>query len=168
RLDAFLFPGPETKQSELDAELRATHKAGAEVEKVKGVPFKGLRDIGCLRYRKQATFHPLRYLRGLADQIVKRGGRLYANTTVNKITENGGVSVLTDDGHVIAASAAVVATNSPINDRIALHSKVAPYRTYAMCFTVPKDALPDALYWDTMDPYHYVRLQPGPGSADYL
>ncbi len=66
------------------------------------------------------------------------------------------------------ATAAVIATNSPINDRVALHTKLAPYRTYAMCFTLPKDALPDALYWDTMDPYHYVRQQPGPGSINYL
>ena len=28
--------------------------------------------------------------------------------------------------------------------------------------------MPDALYWDTLDPYHYVRLQPGPGNHDYL
>ena len=29
-------------------------------------------------------------------------------------------------------------------------------------------ALPDALYWDTEDPYHYVRLQPGPRNTDYV
>ena len=38
---------------------------------------------------------------------------------------------------------------------------MAPYRTYAMAFTIKKGALPDALYWDTEEPYHYVRLQPG-------
>jgi Rieske Fe-S protein len=37
-----------------------------------------------------------------------------------------------------------------------------------MCFTIPKDVLPDALYWDTMDPYHYVRQETGPGSVNYL
>jgi hypothetical protein len=41
-----------------------------------------------------------------------------------------------------------VATNSPINDWVALHSKMAPYRTYAMAFTLPRGSLPDALYWD--------------------
>lgn len=169
RLDAYLFPAPETKQAELDGELRAVRKAGADAEKVKGVPFKGLRDTGCLRYRNQATFHPLRYLRSLVGDIVKRGGRIYADTCVTEVKEDGSsVTVTTDTGHVITATAAVVATNSPINDRVALHTKLAPYRTYAMSFTVPKNALPDALYWDTMDPYHYVRQQPGPGSVNYL
>ena len=45
---------------------------------------------------------------------------------------------------------------------------MAPYRTYAMAFTLPRGALGDALYWDTADPYHYVRLNPGPGAVDYL
>ena len=49
-----------------------------------------------------------------------------------------------------------------------LHSKMAPYRTYAMAFTLARGTLPDALYWDMGDPYHYVRLNPGPGSTDYL
>ena len=142
-------------------------KAGADAEKVKVVPLKGLQGDRLLRYRHQATFHPLRYLRGLADQIVKRGGRLYADTMRQRSRPRtaDGVTVATEDGREITASAAVIATNSPINDRFALHSKLAPYRTYAMCFTVPKDALPDALYWDTMDPYHYVRQHPGPAAS---
>jgi Rieske Fe-S protein len=62
----------------------------------------------------------------------------------------------------------VVATNGPINDKATLHVKMAPYRTYAMAFTLPHGSLPDALYWDMADPYHYVRLHPGPGTVDYL
>ena len=76
--------------------------------------------------------------------------------------------VVTDSGGSVTAGHAVFATNSPINDRVALHSKMAPYRTYAMAFTMPRDTLPDALYWDMADPYHYVRLKPGPGTTDYL
>jgi Rieske Fe-S protein len=76
--------------------------------------------------------------------------------------------VVTTDRGTITASAAVVATNSPIIDSFALHTKMAPYRTYAMAFSIPNGAIPDALYWDTLDPYHYVRLQPGEGSTDYL
>src|SRR5690348_11298151 len=59
RLDAYLFPGPGTKQSELDEELRAAKKCGVTGEKVKGVPaLTGLTDTGTLHYRDQAAFHP--------------------------------------------------------------------------------------------------------------
>jgi glycine/D-amino acid oxidase-like deaminating enzyme len=60
----------------------------------------------------------------------------------------------------IRARDVVVATNPPVNLRIAIHTKQAPYCTYALATKIPAGAMPDALYWDTLDPYHYVRLQP--------
>jgi Rieske Fe-S protein len=33
---------------------------------------------------------------------------------------------------------------------------------------VPRGSVPDALYWDTLDPYHYVRLQPDGAKGDWL
>ncbi|MBV9555975.1 MAG: FAD-dependent oxidoreductase, partial [Pseudolabrys sp.] len=169
RLDAFLFPGPNTKQSDLDDELNAVKRTGMPAEKVHGIPLRGYEDVGCLRYPDQATFHPLRYLRGLAAAITKRQGRLYERTVVEAVEESGNsVVVRAANGGRVEAAAAVVATNSPINDRFALHTKLAPYRTYAMAFSLAKGTLPDALFWDTMDPYHYVRLQTGPGNGDYL
>jgi Rieske Fe-S protein len=108
-------------------------------------------------------------LNGLAAAIRENGGRIFANSAVTKIDETAsGVRLVTDDDAVIEAGKAVFATNSPVNNTVAVHSKMAPYRTYAMAFTIPKDALPDALYWDMDDPYHYVRLNPGPGTVDYL
>jgi Rieske Fe-S protein len=61
---------------------------------------------------------------------------------------------------VVECSAGVIATNSPTNDVVAIHTKQAPYRTYALAAPIPKDSISLALYWDTEDPYHYVRLQP--------
>ena len=45
---------------------------------------------------------------------------------------------------------------------------MALYRTYAIAFSLPPGALPDALYWDMVDPYHYVRLQPKGDGTSYL
>jgi glycine/D-amino acid oxidase-like deaminating enzyme/nitrite reductase/ring-hydroxylating ferredoxin subunit len=172
RLDAFLFPAPgmdfKDAREKLDQEFTAVRRAGAKVERATGVPLKGFEKAPVLRYPEQATFHPLKYIRGLVAAIEENGGLLFAGSPVEKVEErDADVRVATDAGSVIA-SQAVVATNSPINDRVALHSKMAPYRTYAMAFTLPKGTLPDALYWDLADPYHYVRLNPGPGSIDYL
>ena len=69
---------------------------------------------------------------------------------------------------LIRAGHAVVATNSSIVDRVALHSKMSPYRTYVIGFAIDRGALPDALYWDTEEPYHYVRLQPGDNGRDFV
>jgi nitrite reductase/ring-hydroxylating ferredoxin subunit len=52
----------------------------------------------------------------------------------------------------------VVTTNSPINDVFAMHSKQAAYRSYVLGVAIEPGSVPSALYWDTEDPYHYVRL----------
>jgi glycine/D-amino acid oxidase-like deaminating enzyme/nitrite reductase/ring-hydroxylating ferredoxin subunit len=162
RVDGFLFPGPQTSQSEMDQERQASQQAGMPVKVAVGLPFHGHEKTRCLRYPNQATFHPTKYLRGLVRCIQARGGMLFADTAVVGVEEDeDGIRVKTESGHEIRAKHAVVATNSPINDRVALHSKQAPYRTYAMALTLPRGGLPDALYWDTLDPYHYVRIQPG-------
>jgi glycine/D-amino acid oxidase-like deaminating enzyme/nitrite reductase/ring-hydroxylating ferredoxin subunit len=168
RVNSYLFPAPHMKPKDLNSELEATRKVGMAVDWHTGIPFRGMGDLRCLRYPRQATFHPLRYLRGVADALTKRGARLYANSPVEEVVEGESAVEVKLAGGSITANYAVVATNSPINDRFALHSKLAPYRTYVLALTIPKNAFEDALYTDTLDPYHYVRLQPGPGAMDYL
>ena len=47
----------------------------------------------------------------------------------------------------------------PFNDLVAIHTKQAPYHTYVVAARIPAEAVTPALYWDTHDPYHYVRVQ---------
>src|SRR6185503_1924418 len=65
RVDGFLFPGPQTEQSEMDEERDASKQAGMPVKVAIGLPFSGHEKTRCLRYPDQATFHPTKYLRGL-------------------------------------------------------------------------------------------------------
>jgi glycine/D-amino acid oxidase-like deaminating enzyme/nitrite reductase/ring-hydroxylating ferredoxin subunit len=173
RLDAYLFPAPgmsfKDAREEQDDEYKALRAAKVDVEKAKGIALKGFEDAPVLRYARQATFHPLKYASGLISEIEARGGRLFADSPVTEVEElEETVRVRVEGGMSVTAPRAVFATNSPVHDRVAIHSKMAPYRTYAMAFTVPRGTLPDALYWDMADPYHYIRLQPGPGATDYL
>ena len=67
---------------------------------------------------------------------------------------------LAENGKRISCKHIVVATNSPVNDWVKLHTKQEAYRTYVVGLAVAKGLDSDkALYWDTPDPYHYVRLQ---------
>jgi glycine/D-amino acid oxidase-like deaminating enzyme/nitrite reductase/ring-hydroxylating ferredoxin subunit len=168
RLDGYLFQGDGMPPDVIDEELDAVRAAGAPVERLVGVPLSGCDSRHALRYARQATFHPLKYLAGVAEACATRKVQFFANTPVEEIVEeNGAVSVKTARG-IIRAGHAVVATNSSIVDRVALHSKTAPYRTYVVGFAIDRGALPDALYWDTEEPYHYVRLQPGHNGKDFV
>jgi glycine/D-amino acid oxidase-like deaminating enzyme len=130
RLDALLFLDPKSKPSVLDDEAVAADEIGVAVERGKGLQLRTLEDRPYLRYRDQATFHPLKYLRGLAGALQEKGARLHAASAVTGITEDGqGVHIKLEAGQTIDASFVVVATNSPIHDLFALHTKQAPYRT---------------------------------------
>jgi glycine/D-amino acid oxidase-like deaminating enzyme len=169
RVDGMLFPHLDDTRRKIDAELEAALRIGIEGSEVRGLPFEGHSDVPALRYPGQATFNPMLYIAGLAAAISAHGGRLYAETIAETAEEaDERVTVRTFDGKTISARAAVFATNSPINDRFAIHTKQAPYRTYAIALEMPRGMIADALYWDTLDPYHYVRLEPGRGDADVL
>ena len=160
RLDGYLFCAPEHDEAYLDRELAAIHRAGLHnVAKSARAPISF--DTGpCLRFPSQAQFHPIKYLSGLAQAIERGGGRIYAGTHATQITGGTAASVSTRGGTVKAGSI-VVATNVPVNDLVVLHTKQAPYMTYVIGAQVPRESVPLALYWDTGDPYHYVRVQPG-------
>ncbi|MBL7930401.1 MAG: FAD-dependent oxidoreductase [Bacteroidia bacterium] len=173
RLDGFLFLHPSDSDSSLDKELIATKEAGLDVEKVKKVP--GLLNYrgAAIRFARQARFHPLKYLTALSNIILKKGGAIYTDTKAIKIDHTG---VVTDKKRRIIADHVVVATNSPINNLVRMHLKQYAYRSYVIGTKVPKDSLPDVLWWDTGDfkenaqtpPYHYVRLQEFDATHDLL
>lgn len=119
----------------------------------------------CVRFAGQGRVEPLRYLNGLARALERRGGRIFNDTRATRIAAAPG-SVETSTGHHVAAAAVVVATNSPVNERVGVHAKQAPYATYAIALRVPREAVVDALLWDTADPYHYVRLSHGGAGGD--
>lgn len=169
RLDGILFLDPASAQSILDDEVSAAGAIDVEVERGSGLPLETLQDRPFLRYPDQATFHPLKYLRGLAEALQKNGARLHPFSAVEEISEDqSGVHLRLASGLTADASYAVVATNSPVHDLFALHTKQAPYRTYAMAFEIERGTLADALYWDTEDPYHYVRLTSGADGKDVV
>ena len=75
---------------------------------------------------------------------------------------------MTSGGKTVTAKAIVVATNTPVNDRVTIHTKQAAYRTFALAFELPPGALPPVLLWDTGDPYHYVRVYQPDEDAAFL
>jgi glycine/D-amino acid oxidase-like deaminating enzyme/nitrite reductase/ring-hydroxylating ferredoxin subunit len=159
RLDGYLFLAPEHTPELLDDELTAAHRAGfTDVERLPRAPVSTFDTGPCLRFPRQGQFHPLKYLNGLADAFVRLGGTIHTGSHVTEL-EGGTRAKAGGDGFSVTAGAVVVATNSPISDLFSIHTKQFPYRTFVIAAKVLDTALPRALYWDTGDPYHYVRLQ---------
>jgi nitrite reductase/ring-hydroxylating ferredoxin subunit len=52
----------------------------------------------------------------------------------------------------------VLATHVPLNDRGVLWAKMHATRSYVVGAPLLEASVPDALFWDTADPYHYTRI----------
>ncbi|WP_218920169.1 FAD-dependent oxidoreductase [Chondromyces crocatus] len=159
RVDGYLFLGAGQAPDLLDRELEAATRLGFPgVERLERAPLAAFDTGPCLRFPQQGMFHPLRYLAGLVAAVLRDGGRVFEGTPVTHVDGGESPTVWTRDGLHVRAKAVIVATNTPINDRFAIHTKQAPYRSYAVALPVPELGVPRGLYWDTEDPYHYARL----------
>ena len=60
----------------------------------------------------------------------------------------------------------MIATHTPLIGKSGLvsatlfQSKLALYTSYVLGARLPKGTVPEALYWDTTDPYYYLRIEP--------
>jgi glycine/D-amino acid oxidase-like deaminating enzyme/nitrite reductase/ring-hydroxylating ferredoxin subunit len=167
-VDGYLFPADDegdtaTSRRRLDGELQAARRAGVPVEPAAETPYAPFTGRTALHFTRQARFHPLRYLKALAQRIEAMDGRIHTGSHVTSVGSGSPVRIETADGGTVLASACVVATNSPISERVITHTKQAPYRTFAIAARIPQGSVPDALYWEDADPYLYIRLQPGDG-----
>lgn len=157
RLDGYLFEPPDGDPEDLNRERDACTRAGLTVELVPRAPVPF--DTGpALKFPRQAQFHPLRYLRGLAIAVQNKGGQIFTGTFAEEMTGGAGCKVKSKSGRTVTAQAIVVATNTPVNDRVIIHSKQMPYRTYVIGAEIPRGAIEPILLWDDDMPYHYVRL----------
>jgi glycine/D-amino acid oxidase-like deaminating enzyme/nitrite reductase/ring-hydroxylating ferredoxin subunit len=163
RIDGYLFIHPTDTEENLGKEFEATKKAGLQTLLMNHAPGITVETGPCILFPRQGQFHIMHYLQGIANAIIKMGGKIYTKTHARHINKNGAEC----NGYMVTASQIVVATNTPVNDFIAIHTKQFPYRTYVIALKIPKGKISHSLWWDTGDqdskwvtaPYHYVRME---------
>ncbi len=161
RVDGYLFESGHSAPNALEQEFAAVRELDLEATLIEdGDGPAGVELARALRFPRQAQISPLAYLAGLRRRLRLHDGRVYGGTRIVEIREGLDAVVRAENGSLIRARHVVVATNTPVNNRFALHTKQAPYRSYVIALRVPRGAIEPALYWDLEDPYHYARLLP--------
>ena len=162
-VDGYLFRTFADPSDILYRELEACQRAGLKnTVVVNQGPYSFFKTGPCLMFPQQLQLHPLKYIKGLVQLLHLSGVKIYEQTPAVKVEDGEHPRVTTRRGNVIQARHVVVATHSPINDLVKMHTKMAPYRTYVIAAEIPKGSVPAALCWDTLDPYHYVRIEQDP------
>jgi len=80
--------------------------------------------------------------------------------------------VTTSNGRTVECGAVIVATHTPFNDWVVIHTKQAAYRTYVIAARIPRESVVRGLYWEETasigEPYHYVRVHRSSRASDLL
>lgn len=151
--------GSQTKSFEDEASL--AESLGFDVAFMRDVPFVG--GPGMM-FADQARFHPRKYLAGVSRSIADRGGLIFEHTAADEFCA-APLSVKAN-GHTITCQHVVIATHNPLVGNTSkvsatlFQTKLALYTSYVVGGRVEKGRIPDALFWDTADAYHYLRLDP--------
>jgi glycine/D-amino acid oxidase-like deaminating enzyme/nitrite reductase/ring-hydroxylating ferredoxin subunit len=146
------------------AEVDAAREAGlpAHFDTATGLPFPV---SAAIRVDDQYQFHPRRFLLGLLDDLIRRGGRVVEQTRVVDVTKG---QVRTDDGTTVTAGEIVVATSFPIVDRLKVFARMTPRREFVVAVPIPTHRDPDGMYITQADGTRSVRTAPYPDGRRLL
>jgi glycine/D-amino acid oxidase-like deaminating enzyme/nitrite reductase/ring-hydroxylating ferredoxin subunit len=158
---AALTAHAEKEGPRLQEEAALASELGFDARFLDAVPFFNRPGI---EFGGQARFHPRKYLAALAALVNGKGSHVFEHTESEDVVDDP-LSV-NAAGHRIACDYVVIATHTPLQGKTNIASatlfqtKLSLYSSYVLGGRLPKGTIPDALYWDTADPYHYLRLDP--------
>jgi glycine/D-amino acid oxidase-like deaminating enzyme/nitrite reductase/ring-hydroxylating ferredoxin subunit len=142
-------------------EAKLAADLGFDASFVDQVPFVGGPGV---RFDGQARLHPRKYLSALARAAESRGVRIHEHSPAEEFTDTP--MTVKANGCTIACDYVVLATHTPLMGHASLASatlfqtKLALYTSYVVGGRAEKGRIDDALFWDTADPYHFLRLEP--------
>ncbi|MFF7177066.1 FAD-dependent oxidoreductase [Streptomyces sp. NPDC008121] len=144
---------------ELRAEAEAAREAGldASFTTETGLPYPV---AGAVRVEGQAQFHVRKYLRGLADDLTARGGRIHEETRVVGLHRGEPCRLTTESGATVTARDVVVATHHPVFDRGMLTTRLTQHRDLVVAGPLPAGQDPAGMYITREQGKRSVRTAP--------
>ena len=152
----YLFSEDEKQTKQLSDILKSSANAGVTVSEAatNGLPIPFERS---LEFATQAQFHPMYYVRALADEFTRLGGTILEHTFIDKVETEDGIHTASCRNNSYSAANLVYATHVPPGiTRFSF--RCAPYRSYVLGATLSDEkAYPNCMAYDMQEPYHYFR-----------
>jgi glycine/D-amino acid oxidase-like deaminating enzyme/nitrite reductase/ring-hydroxylating ferredoxin subunit len=157
---------PASVLGDLDKEAKAAAQLGIQAERLPRVPLFGTPGI---RFPHQAVFHPLKYLAALVRTIPGKGSHVFEHSPVDEVLERP-LAVKAGERRVrcrylVFATHNPLMGNTPMVSALFFQTKLSLYTSYALSAELPRGRFEPGLWWDTGDPYHYLRIEGRTGRA---
>lgn len=119
-----------------------------------GLPFEV---EGAVCFKKQAQFHPLKYLSGLCKSITKRNGKIFTDTPVYDVQKEGDSYLTFAQNFQVKSKYVIIATHYPfINFPGFYFTKMYQSTSYLIAID-PKKTLFNGIYLSASDPAFSYR-----------
>jgi glycine/D-amino acid oxidase-like deaminating enzyme/nitrite reductase/ring-hydroxylating ferredoxin subunit len=151
-------PGPTDRKS-LEEDAQLAGELGFQAEFIESVPFVNRPGV---RFPSQAKFHPHKYLAALLRAIPGEGSHVFQNTEVAEFEDKP--LAVHAGRHKVRCNYVIIATHNPLLGKTGMlkgtlfQSKLALYTSYVIGAQIRPGIVPEALFWDTADPYNYLRV----------
>lgn len=166
RVDGCRYTEDESQRDNLREDAQEAQKLGLAVNWLDRVPLP-FPTAGGYAVAGQGIFHPVKFISALAMRLREQGVRVHASSQVLEVTEGEPCEVKLERG-TLRARKVVLATHTPAGVWLSLQTRLVPYRSYCACISTSAE-VPDGLFWDDADPYHYTRPFIGPdGRRRYI
>ncbi|WP_449398137.1 FAD-dependent oxidoreductase [Chryseobacterium wanjuense] len=157
RKAAYLFALDEKQEKELNDIVEGAEQVGHEMTYTEQIPFP-IPFTKAVIIPNQGQFHPIKYIRSLCEAFINLGGIIQGECLCENHDEQEDVVILTTSKGEIKAENVIYATHIPPGVNV-LHFTNAPYRSYAIAFSLKDNKYPKELGYDLEEPYHYYRTQ---------
>nr|WP_263323207.1 FAD-dependent oxidoreductase [Neobacillus sp. Marseille-Q6967] len=159
--DAFVYAVSDKYAKKLDTEWSAYQRLGIDGGLISNIPFD-IEIKSALVMRNQAQYHPLKFLRGLLQEALNAGCKVYENTTAIDLEEeeSSQPKVITKDGFKITCNHVVIASHFPFYDKPGLYfARMYADRSYAIGIKTDKE-YPGGMYISADSPSRSIRYTP--------
>jgi glycine/D-amino acid oxidase-like deaminating enzyme/nitrite reductase/ring-hydroxylating ferredoxin subunit len=165
RRDNYTYAPDRDGLGAVEREAEVAQSLGLAAEFTTDVPLP-LNSAGAVRVRRQAEFHPQKFLVGLAAWLSEHGCAVHEQSRVLSVQQGSPCVVRTSDASVEAGHV-VVATHLPILDRGLFFARSHAERSYQVALPLRAPA-PDGMFLSTEQPAHSIRTHPHAGAEILL
>jgi len=162
-VSAYLHASPQSEakkeRQSLEKDCQIANELGFAAQVLESVPLFNRFGV---KFLHQAKFHPLKYLAALSRNSPGDGSHVFENTESVEI-QSEPLSVNTERNR-IGCSYIVLATHNPLMGKANVASatlfqtKLFLYTSYVLGAKIPAGIATEASFWDTGEPYNYLRI----------
>jgi glycine/D-amino acid oxidase-like deaminating enzyme/nitrite reductase/ring-hydroxylating ferredoxin subunit len=157
--DAYLYAITEKYAQKIMSEFQAYARLNIEGEFLESIPLD-IQVTAALSMKKQAQFHPLKYLAELTKTVIKAGSSIYEYTVAVDVENGTRPKVVTRDGYKITCDFVVSCSHFPFFDGMGLYfTRMYAERSYVLGVKTKKP-FPDGMYLSVDEPVRSLRYTP--------